>query len=38
VPAHPQGYLEAKTRRMDHMIENSYFSDDEAAKNNGAGA
>lgn len=31
-PRHPtlQGYLEAKTKRMDHMIDNSYFSVDEA--------
>jgi GTP cyclohydrolase II len=33
---HPQGYLEAKTKRMDHMIDNSYFSDEEAVRNNGS--
>ncbi|KAI8467407.1 MAG: GTP cyclohydrolase II-domain-containing protein [Monoraphidium minutum] len=27
---HNKGYLEAKTKRMDHMIDNSYFSMDEA--------
>ncbi|KAI8466855.1 MAG: GTP cyclohydrolase II-domain-containing protein [Monoraphidium minutum] len=29
---HNKGYLEAKTKRMDHMIDNSYFSADEADK------